>query len=110
MESEHQELCINKCLVWSLGLVTKDRNIRSNSYLGSYKTNPELHKPIKDVLPIDLTAVQLLAFDPSQEKLMFNIEFDISTSYSPISKIRHDYGYKSFEINLNVRNVLIIGN
>jgi hypothetical protein len=99
--------CLKKCLKWSITINTQGQKFNNQAYYGDYlhSSNQELYtnNSFIDILPIDISKAQLLAIDKGiDNRLKFNIEFDLSGIRTPFKSIEPNYSNQHFDLAINV--------
>jgi hypothetical protein len=100
--------CLKKCLKWNIIINNQAQSFNSQAYFGDYIyfSNDELynHHGFIDKLPINISQVQLLALEKGiDNRIKFNIEFDLSGIRTPFKTIDYNYGNNNYDMAINVK-------
>ncbi len=96
--------CLKKCLKWNITINTQGQKANNQPYFGDYLfSSNEDPQGFANCLPIDINKAQLLAIDKGTEnRLKYNIEFDLSGIRTPFKTIDSNYGKSFYDIAINV--------
>jgi hypothetical protein len=96
--------CLKKCLKWKITINTQGQKGINQPYFGDYLySSNDDPQGFTNCLPIDINKAQLLAIDKGKDnRLKFNIEFDLSSIRTQFKTIDSNYGKASYDIAINV--------
>jgi hypothetical protein len=98
--------CLKKCLKWSITINTQGHKCNNQAYFGDYlhSSNEDiLNQNFSELLPIDISKAQLLAIDKGiDNRVKFNIEFELSGIQTPFKSIDANYANQQYDLAINV--------